>query len=258
MLIRPRLTDFHNVHIPQSELDFAIPFLNEDIPLYVDRFLMWKSPSLQDKGLHHSLLSAFNNLGRLAKEGNRDPEISQLLAASECNEVGFGSSSTRAGKPMGLKLAGAIIDPFESIEFYRRHGFRHMEEIQLLVPGINKDRISDIACSLLKGFLIDYTHQECLELRTPMQEVSVSNVFDPGICAFERVKTTLPVHPEQAFPILSTPKRWLHHVPWISHKAYFRHHCPQADIAHEGEEFTRVKVLTYNRGNYGVIDGFIN
>ncbi len=257
MLIRPRLTDFHNVHIPQSELDFAIPFLNEDIPLYVDPFLMWRSPSLQDKGLHHSLLSAFNNLGQLAKKGNRELAISQLIAASECNEVGFGSSSTRSGKPIGFKLAGAIIDLFESVEFYHLHGFRHMEEIQLLVPGINKDRVSDIACSLLKGFLIDYTYQECLELSIPMQEILVSNVFNHGTCAFERVKTTLPVHPEHGFPILFTPKRWLRHVPWISYEAYFRHYCPQDDIAHEGEELTRAKVLTYNRDNYGVIDGFI-
>src|SRR5260370_17641700 len=38
LLIRPRFTDFHGVHIAQHELDFAIPFLNEDIPLYVDPY----------------------------------------------------------------------------------------------------------------------------------------------------------------------------------------------------------------------------
>ena len=51
-LIRPRLTDHYGIHKSQAELDFAIQFFNEDIPLYVDPFLLWKSPSLQDQSLH--------------------------------------------------------------------------------------------------------------------------------------------------------------------------------------------------------------
>ena len=98
MLIRPRFTDFHNVHVPQHELDFAIPFLNEDIPLYVDPFLLWKSPSLQDKALHQILLAGFNNLGVMVKSGGRNEAIDQLILASECDEVGLGTSAKREGK----------------------------------------------------------------------------------------------------------------------------------------------------------------
>ncbi len=104
MIIRPRFTDYHGIHIPQSELDFAIPFLNEDIPLYVDPFLIWKSPSLQDKSLHGALVSAFNNLGYLVKKGKRAQAIEQLVVASECDEVGLGNSANRSGKRIGLKL----------------------------------------------------------------------------------------------------------------------------------------------------------
>ena len=109
MLVRPRLTDYHGVHVPQSELDFAIPFLDEDIPLYVDPFLMWKSPSLQDQALHSALVSAFNNLGHLAKTGNRTLATEQLITASECHEVGLGTSATRTGKRFGTKLAAEIL-----------------------------------------------------------------------------------------------------------------------------------------------------
>jgi hypothetical protein len=51
-LVRPRLTDFHGIHASQAELDFAIPIFNEDLPLYVDPFLLWRSPSQQDQTLH--------------------------------------------------------------------------------------------------------------------------------------------------------------------------------------------------------------
>ena len=39
-IVRPRITDFHGILLPQATTDFAIPFLDEDIPLYVDPFLL--------------------------------------------------------------------------------------------------------------------------------------------------------------------------------------------------------------------------
>ena len=37
-LVRPRLTDYFEIALTQDEADFAIPFLDEDIPLCVDPF----------------------------------------------------------------------------------------------------------------------------------------------------------------------------------------------------------------------------
>lgn len=257
MLVRPRLTDYHRVHVPQSELDFAIPFLDEDIPLYVDPFLMWKSPSLQDQALHSALISAFNNLGHLAKTGNRTLATEQLVTASECHEVGLGTSATRTGKRFGTKLAAEILSLFEHVDHYFQHGFQHIEELQLLVAGVGQDRISDLACCFLKSFLVDFTHQQCEELGIPMQTVQVTDVYDLPTGTFRTAQAELPVHPTDRTPILLVPKRWLRHVPWINYDTYFRQHCPQDDIAHEGEELSRVKVLTYNRDNYGVVDSFV-
>ena len=56
LLIRPRLNDYYDLPITQEQVDFAIPFLDDDIPPYVDPFLLWKSPSLQDNSLHTALV----------------------------------------------------------------------------------------------------------------------------------------------------------------------------------------------------------
>ena len=45
-IIKPRLKDYYNIAITQEEVDFAIPLLEDDIPLFVDPFILWKSPSL--------------------------------------------------------------------------------------------------------------------------------------------------------------------------------------------------------------------
>ena len=50
LIVRPRLNDFYGIYLCQSEVDFAIPFLDEDIPLYIDPFRLWQSPAYQDNG----------------------------------------------------------------------------------------------------------------------------------------------------------------------------------------------------------------
>lgn len=257
-LIRPRLTDHHGIMAPQAELDFAIPFFDEDIPLYIDPFLLWRSPSQQDQALHTSLVNAFNHLGYLASQGEETQAVSILIAASECDEVGMGSSVTRKGKRIGESKAKEILTLFKRIPSYSQRGFRHFEEIQFFVEGISKDRISDISCSFLKSFLIDFTIQQCEKVGIPRQTVDVTNVYDYRKNVFEKQSgLTLPVNPMNGQPILFVPKRWLRFVPWINYDDYFQKYCPQDEISHKPDELTRVEVLDYNRDHYGVVDAYI-
>jgi len=258
MLINPRLTDHYGVAASQAEVDFAIPFFNEDIPLYVDPFLLWRSPSQMDQGLHTSLVNAFNHLGYLAMSGEEEAAISTLIIASECDEVGLGSSATRKGKRIGRDKAKEILSLFSKIDFYKTRGFRHFEEIQFFVDGISKDRISDIACSFLKSFLIDFTVDQCSRLEIPLQRHDIEHVYDYRTNQFKReAAVDLPANPENGQPLILVPKRWLRYVPWLSYDDYFKSHCPQDDIAHAGEKLERVDVLSFNRSHFDLIDAYI-
>jgi hypothetical protein len=226
-LVRPRLTEYHGVFRPQAELDFAIPFLGEDIPLYVDPFLLWKSPSYQDKSLHNSILNSFNHLGYLAKQGRTDDAEQQLILASECDEVGLGVSATRKGVRIGEKQAKAVLQLFEAVPEYEKRGFTHFEEIQFFVDGISKDRISDFACTFMKSFLIDFTIDQCEKLGLPMSDCVVGHLYDldrRGFLTDQPAK--LPIHPTTKQPLLLVPRRWLRFSPWINFDDYFSAHCP--------------------------------
>ncbi len=124
-LIRPRLNDYYNLTFTQEEVGFAIPFLNEDIPLYLDPFLLWKSPSLQDNALHTSLTNSFNSLGYLSKKNREKEAINILIKASECTEVGMGMSMTKKGLRIGEDTAKNIISLFKIIPQIRESGFVH-------------------------------------------------------------------------------------------------------------------------------------
>lgn len=144
-IVRPRLVDYYNVPITQEEVDFAIPFLDEDIPLYLDPFLLWKSPSQQDNALHLILINTFNMLGTAysQNEDKRELIAGLLSELSECSEVGLGTGKTKRGLKISIKTAKEILGLFCIVPQYKMGGFSHFEEIQLYVNNVSKDRISD-------------------------------------------------------------------------------------------------------------------
>lgn len=258
MLIRPRLTDHFGIHKSQAELDFAIQFLNEDIPLYLDPFLLWKSPSQQDQALHTSITNSFNHLNFLLKKGKEDRAVSTLITLSECSEVGLGLSKSRRGNRIGTEQALEILRLFKDVAEYSQFGFSHFEAIQLYVAGISKDRVSDIACNYLKSFLIDYTIEQCEDLGIPLQTVTLPTIYNYQKNSFdESQKVRLPVNPVDGEPLIFTPKRWLRFTPWINFDDYFKTSCPRDEIFNPNEPVDRVKVLRYNRDNYDAIERYI-
>lgn len=255
-IVRPRLNDYHGILLLQDKVDYAIPFVNEDIPLYVDPFLLWKSPSQMDNGIHATILDSFNNIGYLANKGDKTEAIRQLVIASECDAVGLGSSKNRKGRRIGENMANEIVSLFEKIPQLKTTGFSHIEEVQLLVDKIAKDRISDIACNYMSSFLVDYTQQNCLEVGIPMELVENVVVYDVKSHCFKEENVHLPVNPNTHEPIWLVPKRWLRFSPWISQDDYFSNYYPEK--VDRGDFFKdRIKVLMYNRANYDMVKGYV-
>ena len=253
-MIRPRLIDYFNVPITQEEVDFAIPFLDEDIPLFLDPFLLWKSPSQQDNSLHLSLVNAFNRLGNLSIT-DRDLARHMLIEITECCEVGLGSGKTKRGLKISGSTANDVLDLFSYIPQIRTFGLSHFEEIQLYVNNISKDRVSDIACNLLKSFLIDFTQSECKKHSIPMNGFPNLLVYSMRTGKMVTESVRLPFNPVDMSPIIFVPKRWLRYNPWINYEDYFNN-----AYVKQGSEYEIEKghVLSYNRDNYDMIVAYIS
>lgn len=254
-MIRPRISDYYNVPLLQNEVDFAIPFLNEDIPLYVDPFLLWKSPSQQDNALHFQIVNSFNRLGDMYVKGLEDEAIALLTEMSECNEVGLGLSKSRTGKHISKSTSRSILSLYKTVPQIRAHGVKHFEQIQLQVEGISKDRISDFTCSLVKSFLIDYTIDQCNRNGIPLSEQNIT-LLDYKKLKIKEESIKLPLNPIDDKPLLFVPKRWLRYVPWINYEDYFANHFIN-DIDTAQSSHDRIQVLNYNRDNYDAIENYI-
>ena len=258
-IIRPRLTDYHNIALTQDEADFAIPFLDEDIPFCLDPFLLWKSPSYQDNSLYESISNSFNHLGYLTNSGHEAEAIEILTRASECDEVGLGFSGTRTGNRIGRTTAEKVLSLFRDIPQIKQGGFTHFEEIQLYVDQIAKDRISDIACNFLKSFLIDYTMDQCVKVGVPTQDVQIANVYDLRKRRFIDSETIrIPVNPETGKPLLLVPKRWLRKAPWINYDDYVKLYYTKEVLHDPDANPGRLSVLNFNRMNYDAVQSYVH
>ncbi|MEH2406054.1 hypothetical protein [Nostoc sp.] len=128
----------------------------------------------------------------------------------------------------------------------------------IAIDGIAKDRISDICCNFIKSFLIDFTIQQCEQLGIPIGKAVISGLYDYRKNSFildEEI--TLPVNPETKEPLIFVPKRWLKFSPWINFEDYFKDYRPRDEIFNPGEPEERVKVLNFNRDNYGIVQEYI-
>jgi hypothetical protein len=255
MIIRPRLNDYYGLLFTQEEVDFAIPFLDEDIPLYLDPFLLWKSPSQMDNSLHATITNSFNFLGKLYLK-NEDKATEILIELSECDEVGLGNSKTKQGKRIGNKFADLILSSFKNIPQIQEHGFTHFEVLQLLIEDFSKDRVSDISCNLIKSFLIDYTIQQSEKYSIPRDSADI-HYFDTNNYKIVSETVSLPINPVTKVPILLTPRRWLRFVPWISFDDYFINYISTSQKILQGESIDRVEILEYNRKNYDQVQTYI-
>ena len=252
-LVRPRLNDYHDIYLSQAKVDFAIPFLDEDIPLYVDPFRLWQSPSYQDNGLHVLFKNAFNSLGKMYVEGNQTKAIEILKRITECNEVGLGNSKTRSGKRIGARKAKDVLSLYETIPAVNQYGFEHPEVIQLLVNGISKDRISDIISNMLGSFLIDYTIQECRQYGIPTSKCEIE-YLDVKNMSIKKESCELPVNPNTKQVLWLVPKRWLRKSMWLNDDDYLNHYLVSCIEELKREE---IDIVTFNRENYGVLTEYI-
>lgn len=215
------LTEAFNLNFTQGEVDFVIPRLDEDLPLCIDPFLLYKSRDETLRRLHEQLLSLFNSSIVLFREGKQE-ELSDLIDFPESNEVGFGySKGAIRGSGLGQHLNKLLADTLAASEPLQLRGLRHVEELQLVSIGVAADRVSDIAANVLKLALVEYTQKQAELWNIPLESsVAVNHYFDFDDFRWADGYFDLPRSPVTGLAILLVPRRIVRLLPWINFEDY--------------------------------------
>lgn len=209
--------------ISQYDVDFVIPRNGVDIPLGIDPFLLYKSRDPEYRALHDLLLSAFGNGIRAVREG-RISDAERLFDFPEVSAIGLGySRGGKRGSGVGSQMRALILEALQGSSGLQERGVRHVEELQILSPGIGPDRISDIAANVLKRFLIDYTQRQCDIWGVPRRKaVPVHHIYEPATGSWVDSYEDLPVSPIDGTPILLVPRRIVRVLPWINYDDFVK------------------------------------
>lgn len=207
-------SDFYG--IDEAEIEnygaFNISIIN-DLPLFIDPFLLFGSEKEEYKELHNNILKYLSFLKFKSQNGGITK--AQILSWYKFSEVkqnwlGF-SKSGNGGSGLGYKFGKSMSSNmhivFDDLNKETITVSSHIEKAGLFQIGVGKDNISDFTCNLIKSYLLKYTEQFALKYLQPNQ-VKVFMVsktyFDYDIERWTAQKFTLPFYGKDY--VLLTPK----------------------------------------------------
>lgn len=159
-----RVSDFYKLKYKQGELPFVDVDIFSDTPLFVDPRAIRLLPTEWGNECVTLLQSFFHTVISEIKNG-RDQEAKSLLnGLHEPNETHLGVSCKKAqGRGMGGELSNDVWEMLSYSRAAKSGLLTDLEDAALMVEGIDRDIISDIAINIIREPLIRFTQQVCKE-----------------------------------------------------------------------------------------------
>jgi len=143
---------------------FNISLIN-DLPLFIDPFLLFGSSKEEYQQLHGSILSYLSFLKSKSAEGGiSEAQIKSWYKFSEVKQtwLGFsvhGNKGSGLGNNFGNVMSRNMHIVFDDLNKETVTVTSHLEKAGLFQIGVGKDNISDFTCNLIKSFLLEYTER---------------------------------------------------------------------------------------------------
>lgn len=154
----------------QFELDFVDVDTDRDLPLFLDPFLMGALKNTWALSASQTLRHFFQTFVTLVREDEADAARTLFNYLHEPNETCLGLSR---GKPRGNAIGDIDSEHlFSSIVQSRAVAtglVEDLEDFRLFIPGIDKDKVSDMTTNIIRRHLIQYTQNQCSLWNIPLQ-----------------------------------------------------------------------------------------
>lgn len=163
---------------------FNISLIN-DLPLFIDPFLLYASDKPEYQELHNGIVKYLSFLKDKAAAGEiTEAKIKRWFSFPEVKQVWFGFSEkgnggAGLGSKFGTSMSGAIVNFYKDLGAEKITNSSHLEKLGLFKSGVGKDNISDFTCNLIKEYLLEYTQTFANRYldNTCAVEVSVEKVY---------------------------------------------------------------------------------
>ncbi len=208
----------------QYELDFVdIPINNGDIPLFIDPYAISKRSDKWSIECHNLIVDFFQEVVDLIKDGQKKRAIYMLSGLREPNQIHFGLSrgSIARGRGVGSIQALSLYKGLEESSAVKTGFLKNIEDCELLIDGIGRDKISDITTNIIKKHLIEYTKYQCVLFNIPVHQVSSGSLWDAEQGKWTNDYVNLPICNDES--IILVPKMIARFDMVFNHQEYYRH-----------------------------------
>lgn len=158
-------TDFFNVDEKLLEKygAFNISLIN-DMPLFVDPFLLFYSEKEEYKKLHDDIIEYLIFLKNKSVMTLNETQLKAwyMFPEQKQNWLGYsmtGNSGSGLGKEFADNLKYVLKEKFNDFGNETISKGTHLEKLCLINEGVGKDNISDFTVNLIKSFLLEYTEK---------------------------------------------------------------------------------------------------
>ncbi len=233
---------FYNLGKHQYELDFVdVPINNGDLPLFIDPYAISKRNDRWSVDCHNKIVSFFQRALDCIRKGEQDKVHYMFSQLKEPNETRFGLSHERPrGRGIGDEQADDLSHALTESTAVRTGLIVDLEDCELLIDGIGRDKISDLTTNIIKANLISYTADQCELFNIPTHDLPVGFVWNFETNQWDSVSAPLPVCNDRK--VILVPKAIARFDSEFSYTEYHQHfvlNFLQAESLNAGDSLVR-------------------
>lgn len=237
----------------QAELDFVDVPIDADIPLFIDPFAISQRLDPFSGKCHDALYDFFSRILDSIRSGNASAARALLQHLQEPNETRFGySKGVPRGAGIGRDQSEQIYEAWGKSAAVKTGFLNALEECELMIEGIGRDKISDLTTNILRGALAEYTASQCELWGISSQSLPLPPAYSVEHHAWIASYHRLPLAAGR--PVLLVPKAFARFDPAYEHQRYYNRFVLeylQAEHLHAGSSLVQSlkngKQIVYKR-----------
>lgn len=243
-----RVSKIFSLGKSQYELDFVDIDVDLDLPLFLDSYYIKniKTPlGAEAYGDINAFVRYF--FGQL-KSGLEKEAFDLFSYLGEPNETCLGlSSSNPQGRGVGPIDTAKIFAGIKQSSAIQLDVLEDLEDLRIFVPGIDRDKTSDMTTNIIRGQLIKYTQSQCNLWNIPMQNAPSGFVWNRKKLSWETCYTDMLI--VNGKKILLVPKSFVSYAKEYTQQKYVQHFVLNfLQEKHKAERTHLLKIYTRKDG----------
>jgi hypothetical protein len=245
-----RISEAFQLGASQYELDFIDINVNNDLPLFLDSYFIRHFDTPFGRESSNDIKSFIDFFFGLLKSDLKDDARYLFSFLGEPNETCLGLSvDTPQGRGVGPEDTEKIFKAIIQSKAFQEGVLENLEDLRIFVPGIDRDKVSDMTTNLIRGQLVKYTQNQCKLWGIPLQQnVPSGLVWNRTKLEWEEFHTDMLII--NGKKILLVPKSIITYSKEYSSQKYCQHfvlHFLQGEHLRTNSRLVKVRRKSKNR-----------